>query len=69
MANRTDLRSLHESAIETLANETQMPRDVVANLYRAELSNLESGASIKQFLPLIVSRRVIQRLRVHRKIH
>ena len=64
MANRTDPRALHDSAIETLASETDLPRDVVADLYRSELSKLEGSASVKQFLPLIVSRRVVRQLRI-----
>lgn len=54
--------AVHSSAIDTLAQETELPREVVAELYEEELSQLAPQASISQFLPLIVSRRVLSRL-------
>jgi hypothetical protein len=61
--------ALHESAIDSLVQETTLPKEAIVELYDAELATLEPQATITQFLPLIVSRRVKQWLRQHSRLH
>ncbi|MET0983866.1 MAG: DUF3562 domain-containing protein [Steroidobacteraceae bacterium] len=53
----------HDSAIQSLIERTELPRDTVAELYRAELEAIQPEVRITQFLSLIVTRRVVHSLR------
>lgn len=48
----------HARALEILARDTGVPVDKVGRLYELELEKLKKGARIKDFLTLLVSRRV-----------
>lgn len=52
--------------IEQLARETDVPRDIVARLYSAELAKLERVAKIKTYVPVLTHRRVKALLRQQR---
>lgn len=51
------------TAIELLARETQMPRELVAELYSSERAQLERTARIKAYVPVLIHRRVKALLR------
>jgi len=53
----------HRNAVIGIAAESHVPLEQVADAYRRELVDLERDARIKQFLPVIASRRVRHRLR------
>jgi hypothetical protein len=53
----------HVHAIRALAVETRQPVERVGNVYAVELERLSSGARIKDYLPVLISRRVRQILR------
>jgi hypothetical protein len=53
----------HRNAVIGLAAEAHAPVELVADAYRRELLELRRDARITQFLPVIASRRVRQRLR------
>jgi Protein of unknown function (DUF3562) len=55
-----------ESEIESLARETDTPVNTVQEIYRAELDKLEGSARIKNFVSVLVHRRVKARLQVER---
>jgi hypothetical protein len=55
-------RDLHESAIEALARETNTAIAVVKRLYELEITELKSNSTVKEFIGVIASRRVRQRL-------
>ncbi|MET0987084.1 MAG: DUF3562 domain-containing protein [Steroidobacteraceae bacterium] len=55
-------RTQHDSAIQSLAEQTALPRETVAALYEAELEAMKPEVRITQFLSLIVSRRVLNSL-------
>ncbi len=57
---------VHLHAIRALAVETRLPVERVGNVYAVELARLVQGARIKDYLPLLVSRRVRQILREQR---
>lgn len=59
----TDLAERHRHAIQTLAEHSHSPLDLVEEIYRTELSQLETDARITQYLPLVTSRRARDRLR------
>lgn len=65
----TDSTAQHESAIQSLVEKTELPRETVAEIYNAELEALEPEVRITQFLSLIVSRRVVRSLREHGARH
>jgi hypothetical protein len=54
---------VHAHAIQALAVETRLPLERVGNLYAVELKRLLPGARIKDYLPVLISRRVRQILR------
>ena len=54
---------VHAHAIEALADETRAPLERVGGLYVVELERLMPGARIKDYLPVLISRRVRQILR------
>jgi hypothetical protein len=53
----------HHSAINALAEHCDSPADLVESLYWSELRSLEPEARVTQYLPLVTSRRVRERLR------
>jgi hypothetical protein len=52
-----------QATIEALARELDLPFEQVASVYRRQVAALESGARIKNFVPILVSQRVRQELR------
>jgi uncharacterized protein DUF3562 len=53
----------HQHAIESLAERSEAPPEVIESMYWSELSRLEPEARVTQFLPIFTSRRVRERLR------
>ncbi len=56
-----------DASLRALATQTQTDFDVVRDLYDQEIADLQSTASIKNFIPVIASRRVRQRLKSGRE--
>lgn len=56
----------HQNAVIGLAADEHLPVELVADAYRRELHELEESARIRQYLPVLATRRVRQRLRGHR---
>lgn len=54
---------VHLHAIHALADETRLPVERVGSVYAVELERLLAGARIKDYLPVLVSRRVRRILR------
>jgi hypothetical protein len=50
--------STHERAIETLAQQSHVSIDQVAQLYERELAALKVGARITSFLTILTTRKV-----------
>ena len=59
-------KSHQERAIELLAQESQVPVDEVARLYRNEWAELEDGARITGFVAILATRNVREMLRRRR---
>ena len=61
----TDLQEheLHERNIERLATELNLPVPEVQRSYNEVLNDLKRDATIKTYLPVLVSRNVKERLR------
>lgn len=55
--------SHHQRAIESLAEESQVPVDEVAQLYEDTHAELEAGAHIRSFLGIFALRNVRKTLR------
>jgi hypothetical protein len=58
----TDLAESHWNAIQALAEHSHSPLGLVEEMYRSELIQVESEARIAQYVPLVTSRRVRNRL-------
>ena len=58
----------HHNTVIGLAASEHVPVELVADAYRHELNELEEHARITQYLPVLATRRVRQRLRKGRKI-
>jgi hypothetical protein len=58
-----------ESAIESLARETNTPLDTVREIYRLEHDKLERSARVKTFVPVLAHRRVKARLQERGEHH
>jgi hypothetical protein len=56
-------KSHQQRAIELLAQESQVPVDEVARLYRNEWAELQDGARITGFLGIFTTRNVREMLR------
>lgn len=56
-------KSRQERAIELLAQESKVPVDEVARLYRNEWAALEDGARITSFVAILTTRNVREMLR------
>lgn len=61
---KPDLKQLHESSVIAIANETATSTDIVKTLYEEELTALSTRATVKQYIGVIVAKRVKQQLRV-----
>ena len=48
----------HRSAIRALAHESGAPENDVARIYEQELARLKRRALVKDFLPVLVGRKV-----------
>ena len=48
----------HLNAIQMLALDMRIPMDVISQLYEVELGELKQSVKIKDFLTVLVSRRV-----------
>jgi len=60
----TPIAERHRDAIETLVQQhSQASPELVERLYRNELGRLEADARITHYLPVILSRKVRERLR------
>jgi hypothetical protein len=55
-----------ESDIETLARETDMPLAIVRKIYQIEHAKLDRVAKIKTYVPVLIRRRVKERLQAQR---
>lgn len=56
-------RAQHDSAIQSLVEQTHLSREEIAELYEAELEALRPEVKITQYLSLIVSKRVVRWLK------
>ena len=61
-------RGLDDAALATLARKTFTPVDVVRHIYDEELARLESTAVVKNFISVIASRNVRERLKRSRLV-
>ncbi len=60
-------RALHEHVIHAIAMEAGLPDGVIGSLYERELEKLKAGATVMEFLPLLIQRRLRETLHiVHR---
>jgi hypothetical protein len=57
------LAPLHVYAIDALVQETERPLAEVAKLYVSELTRLQTGARVQDYLVLLTSKRVRESLR------
>jgi hypothetical protein len=55
-----------DAEIENLARETDMPVELVQEIYRSERARLERTARIKTFVPVLIHRHVKDLLREQR---
>jgi hypothetical protein len=58
-------RARHQAAIHYLARELGFPEPEVGRVYERELVRLNSQARVKDFLTVLVGRRVKEDLRQH----
>jgi hypothetical protein len=58
MPNVFSKQSHHQRAIESLAEESQVPVNEVAQLYEDAHAELESGARVRSFLGIFALRKV-----------
>ena len=58
-------KSRVDTEIELLAQETRVPRELVAKLYSSERAKLERTARIKTYVPVLAHRQVKALLREH----
>jgi len=58
MPSPSSKESHHERAIESLAEESQVPVNEVARLYEDARAELEAGARIRNFLGIFALRKV-----------
>jgi Protein of unknown function (DUF3562) len=62
-ANRIQLKPEHLDVIETLAEETSRPLEEVRKIYAETLVVLSSEARIQDYLVVLTSKKVLDRLR------
>ena len=58
-----DEASLHFKAMQSLVVETRHPLDEVKRVYEGEFDSLRMNARVKDYLVLLTSRKVRERLR------
>lgn len=58
-----DVPGVPHKAIESLARELDLPLEQVEKVYREQAAAIEADARIKQFVPVLVARRVRSELR------
>jgi hypothetical protein len=63
MTLTTEQLAAHRHAIENLAKELALPRELVADRYQQQLAVLTQGAVITDYLVLLTSRHVRSDLR------
>ena len=51
-----------DAAVSALATKARVPREFVQHLYDAEMADLESTSTVKNFINVIAGNRVRQRL-------
>lgn len=56
-----------DTEIELLAQETHLPRELVAKIYTSERARLERTARIKTYVPVLIHRQVKALLREHQR--
>jgi hypothetical protein len=56
-------RRQHSSAIHMLSVNSGLPEDSVQQLYESELKTLTEHARIRDFLPVLVVRRIREKIR------
>ena len=54
----TELNGAERQSLETLARETDVPLIEVAHLYKVERTQLEGGATITTYIPVVAARKV-----------
>jgi hypothetical protein len=57
-----DEEALHQSVVSALAQEIRLPVADVKVVYEMEFARLKSSAKIKEYLALLASRRVREKL-------
>jgi hypothetical protein len=57
-----DEEALHRSVVNALAEEIHQPVAHVRIVYEVELVRLKSSAKVKEYLPLLASRRAREKL-------
>ena len=62
LENKTELRK-HQQSVENLSAYLDMPRDHIFAVYDQELIRMEQMARVRDYLPILVSRRVKSMLR------
>ena len=63
MPHKHKHRPLDEASVSALARKTDTPVEEIRKLYAQEVADLESTANVKNFIDVIASRRVKERLR------
>jgi uncharacterized protein DUF3562 len=58
MPNLSSKESHHQRAIESLAEESQVPVNEIARLYEDARAELEAGARIRSFIGIFALRKV-----------
>jgi hypothetical protein len=56
-------KTLHARAIKTLARDLKSPEAQISQIYELELEKLKVDARVKEFLTVLVSRRIREILR------
>jgi|GEM_PF-2119065 len=55
-------QAIHLKAIKLLAHEYECPFERVKRAYELEFDRLQTGAKLRDYLPVLVARRVRQKL-------
>lgn len=62
-------KSAHVEIIRALTEELNCSEKEVTDAYNEAMNALDTGARIREFLPILASHKVRQRLRKARKLH
>jgi hypothetical protein len=60
---QSQVAAVPPDVIHELAQKADAPEEMVADLYREELSRLERQARVSLYLPIVAARHVLDRLR------